>query len=71
MIGMLCKQLTKNGRIFMENFQNMLEDDNRHSVTSLGKLIIDMMEKCGISEKEQTDMMCCIMEKYALTNSLS
>lgn len=49
---------------------NLLEDDNRHNVTSIGSLINKIMDDVGINEKDKQQFMYKLLEHYDETHSL-
>lgn len=57
--------------IFSEILGNLLEDDNRHSVVSIGSLIIKIMNDIGINEKDKQQFMYKFLEHYNETHSLN
>lgn len=56
---------------FTEILGSMLEDDNRHSMTSLGSFIVSMLEKANISEEQQLIVIKNIVEHYSEYHSLN
>ena len=49
---------------------NMLEDDNRHSLTGIGYLISDIMKKKNFTKEQRADVIKGLLEHYNENHSL-
>lgn len=56
--------------IISEILGNMLEDDNRHNLTSIGSLFNDLMTNCNISEDDRRKVLMELLNYYDNNHSL-